>query len=34
MAAPKIAWDNVTAEFASEFGALVATAVLDSARKF
>ena len=35
---PEIAWNNVAAEFAAEFGPLtpqqVATAVLDSARKF
>ena len=35
---PEIAWNNVTAEFAAELGPLtsqqVATAVLDSARKF
>ena len=35
---PEIAWHNVTSEFAGEFGPLtsqqVATAVLDSARKF
>ena len=35
---PEIAWHNVAAEFAAEFGPLtsqqVATAVLDSARKF
>ena len=35
---PEIAWHNVTSEFAAEFGPLtsqqVATAVLDSARKF